>query len=448
LKNKKITQKQHSMLRRSQSGTQPQSVDMFSESKARYQIDTSKTLGYGSFAHVVVAHDKFESKKVAIKIVNKQKVSKNLEAIKREVKIHYQLTHPHIINMLDYYEDSQNVYIVQQLATNGNLYNYLQKKKTLTEGEAFIYFLQTLLGIDYLHKKDIIHRDLKPENLLFDEKTNIKICDFGWSVNNYESLNTKTFCGTFAYMAPELLKGENYDFKVDIWAIGILLYELLHGNPHFLGGENKSIPGIMNWDGVDMKLLSGLSPQVKSLIRGMLQKDASHRMGLDEIFKSDWVVTECGRLGIKPEEKRVKANKFSLKNVFKGGDEYRLINSNRATQLKNELPMSNRFGDTKVTMKNQMAPQGKLDIFGTCLYQRDSQQHFSADDIAGTGTEFHSQMSNVYTAPPNNELSMSNCYSRRESRMLNEPEANLNRARSMQARLYHVNMANRAKGLE
>jgi serine/threonine protein kinase len=267
------------MLRRTQSGTHPQSVDKFSEAKARYQIDTTKTLGYGSFAHVVVAHDKFESKKVAIKIVNKQKVSKNLEAIKREVKIHYQLTHPHIINMLDYYEDSQNVYIVQQLAINGNLYNYLQKKKTLSEGEAFIYFLQTLLGIDYLHKKDIIHRDLKPENLLFDEKTNIKICDFGWSVNNYESLNTKTFCGTFAYMAPELLKGENYDFKVDIWAIGILLYELLHGNPHFLGSENKSIPGIMNWDGVDMKLLSGLSPQVKSLIRGMLQKDASKRMG-------------------------------------------------------------------------------------------------------------------------------------------------------------------------
>jgi hypothetical protein len=97
-------------------------------------------------------------------------------------------------------------------------------------------------------------------------------------------------------------------------------------------------------------------------------------------------------------------------------------------------------------MKGQMAR--KLDVIGTCLYQRDSQQNFSADDIAGMGTDFHSQMSNVYTNPSNNEFSMSNCYSRRDSNMLNGLESDFNRARSMQARLYHVNMANRAKGLE
>jgi hypothetical protein len=158
------------------------------------------------------------------------------------------------------------------------------------------------------------------------------------------------------------------------------------------------------------------------------------------------VVTECGLLGIKPEEKRVKASKFTMKNVFKCGDEYGLINSNRATHLKHQPQIPHRLGDTKVTMKGKIAR--KLDVIGTCLYQRDSQQNFSADDIAGMGTDYHSMMSNVYTAPPNNEFSMSNCYSRRDSRMLNEPESDFNRARSMQSRLYHVNMANRAKGLE
>lgn len=131
--------------------------------------------------------------------------------------------------MKDYFEDHENVYLVQSLATKGSLFSYLNKKNLLNEKEAFVYFFQTLLGIDYLHKRGIIHRDLKTENLLFDDSANIRICDFGCVINNKDNKSMKTFCGTFCYMAPELLQGSPYNSKVDIWCQGIQLYEMLHG---------------------------------------------------------------------------------------------------------------------------------------------------------------------------------------------------------------------------
>lgn len=91
------------------------------------------------------------------------------------------------------------------------------------------------MGIDYLHKKNIIHRDLKPENLLLDSKWNIKLCDFGWSAEARQSTKRMTFCGTIDYMAPEMFKNEPHDHSLDIWCLGVLLYELLLGCPPFRG---------------------------------------------------------------------------------------------------------------------------------------------------------------------------------------------------------------------
>ena len=84
-----------------------------------------------------------------------------------------------------------------------------------------------------MHKKNIIHRDLKPENLLIDTEGNIKLCDFGWSAEVSLLEKRKTFCGTIDYMAPEMIKNQPHDHSLDIWCLGILLYELLHGYAPF-----------------------------------------------------------------------------------------------------------------------------------------------------------------------------------------------------------------------
>lgn len=72
-----------------------------------------------------------------------------------------------------------------------------------------------------------MHRDLKPENLLLDENLNVKLCDFGWSVEFTEKRNRHTLCGTYEYMAPEIFTGQSQTIKADIWSLGILLFELL-----------------------------------------------------------------------------------------------------------------------------------------------------------------------------------------------------------------------------
>lgn len=88
--------------------------------------------------------------------------------------------------------------------------------------------------MEYLHNLNLIHRDIKPENLLLDKDLNIKICDLGWIVEGAKQ-NHRTFCGTYEYMAPEMIFDRSYGHEIDIWALGILLYELLHGYAPFEG---------------------------------------------------------------------------------------------------------------------------------------------------------------------------------------------------------------------
>lgn len=103
----------------------------------------------------------------------------------------------------------------------------------MDERTAFKYFIQTAAAIYFLHSKELVHRDIKPENLLLDDKNNIKLCDFGWCVQIYDDEPRNTFCGTYEYMAPEVINEDYYDKSIDLWSLGILLYELLHGYSPF-----------------------------------------------------------------------------------------------------------------------------------------------------------------------------------------------------------------------
>ena len=130
-----------------------------------------------------------------------------------------------------FFQDSESVYLLLELCCEGQLFDIIKKERRLPEDRTSDIVRQVCLGIEAIHREKIIHRDIKPENIILHEGV-AKICDFGWAVYRGDGLRA-TFCGTPMYTSPQMLRGEKYDEKIDIWAIGILTYELLIGRIPF-----------------------------------------------------------------------------------------------------------------------------------------------------------------------------------------------------------------------
>lgn len=146
-----------------------------------------------------------------------------------EITLHESLSHPNCIRYYDCLRKGTMIYLLLEYASNGCVFFYIDSRTGLPLPLALRFFYQTALAIQYLHHRGIIHRDLKPENLLFDEKYNVKLCDFGWSCEALKDDVRTSVCGTYEYMSPEVVFERRHDFKVDIWCLGILLYEFLVG---------------------------------------------------------------------------------------------------------------------------------------------------------------------------------------------------------------------------
>ena len=252
-----------------------------------------KQLGSGSFGRVfLVSHN--ETKKLfALKVIDKRKLLMSygkLDIIYNEINIHSKLDHENIIKLYNFNEDNENINIIMEYAPNGNLYDLITKEKTgFSEYKAFEYFIQVVNAVYYLQNNNIIHRDIKPENILIGEDNKIKLCDFGWA-KELSLENRSTFCGTVEYMAPEIVGSENYDYGVDIWSLGILLYELLYGHSPFKANNTKNV--ILNiklheltYDDTNKKV----SKSCKDLIQKLLNNNPQKRYKIKDILEHPFV---------------------------------------------------------------------------------------------------------------------------------------------------------------
>lgn len=190
----------------------------------------TKIIGSGAFGDVFLAKNTLDGKLFAIKQLSREKVKENgidAEIVYREINTHFKLIHNNIARLFDYFEDKKAYYLIMEYVDNGTLFNKIQKSNGLPEEKALKYFVQVSSAIFFLHENQLIHRDIKPENCLIDRNDNVKLCDFGWTVEISKGERI-TFCGTYEYMAPEIIKEIPYNHMIDVWSLGVLLYELIH----------------------------------------------------------------------------------------------------------------------------------------------------------------------------------------------------------------------------
>ncbi|KAM6913662.1 serine/threonine-protein kinase BRSK1 [Lycodopsis pacificus] len=247
-----------------------------------------KTLGKGQTGLVKLGVHCITGQKVAVKIVNREKLSESvLMKVEREIAILKLIEHPHVLKLHDVYENNKYLYLVLEHVSGGELFDYLVKKGRLTPKEARKFFRQIISALDFCHSHSICHRDLKPENLLLDEKNNIRIADFGMASLQVGDSLLETSCGSPHYACPEVIRGEKYDGRrADVWSCGVILFALLVGALPF---DHDNLRQLLE------KVKSGvfhmphfIPPDCQALLKGMIEVNPDKRLTLEAIQKHPW----------------------------------------------------------------------------------------------------------------------------------------------------------------
>eukprot|EP01135_Chromosphaera_perkinsii_P010022 Nk52_evm57s1992 gene=Nk52_evmTU57s1992 len=200
-------------------------------------------LGSGRFAEVRRCFHMQTCKEYAAKIMNKRSSSCTHLRIQSvsEVEILSSISHPNIIRMFEVYESPFEIVFITELASGGDLFEYLDRNKGLREDKAVGIVYQLACAITYLHENNIIHRDIKPENVFFDSSMKVvKLGDFGFARRITEgSSKIREICGTAEFIAPEILAGKHWTKACDMWAFGVMVYNIFSGLSPFLGLEQR-----------------------------------------------------------------------------------------------------------------------------------------------------------------------------------------------------------------
>ena len=253
------------------------------------QFVLSQKLGQGTFGIVVLATHQITGEKVAVKILEKERILQEADKtrIEREIKILKNMRHNNIVHLYDIKETPSSLYIIMEYISGKELFEYIISKKRLSELEACNFYQQIISGIEYLGKIRVVHRDLKPENLLLDEQKNIKIVDFGLSNIYPNNELLRTACGSPCYAAPEMINGEPYvGLRVDIWSSGIVLFAMLCGYLPFEDADNEIL--YKKITAGKFKSPKFLSDYCKDFLNRILNVNPDKRYTIEQIKNHPW----------------------------------------------------------------------------------------------------------------------------------------------------------------
>ncbi|KAL9956243.1 hypothetical protein ACROYT_G037693 [Oculina patagonica] len=251
----------------------------------------TKTLGEGAYAKVKLADSKKHNCQVAVKVINKRRAPKDFlkKFLPREVHLMHRLDHPNVIKLHEVVETSTKVFLILQLASKGDLLEYINSRPLLSENEVRMLFCQLAAAMSYCHKEHVVHRDLKCENILIGGDGKLKVTDFGFAVSTIKNRLLETFCGSYAYCCPQILRGEPYDGKkADVWSMGVVLYAL--GCARLPFSENDMQALIKEDFTNKIKFSKRVSKEYRDLVRWMLNTNEDQRASAEQVFRSPWCI--------------------------------------------------------------------------------------------------------------------------------------------------------------
>ncbi|PMD22127.1 serine/threonine-protein kinase [Hyaloscypha hepaticicola] len=233
-------------------------------------FEIGRPLVKGKFGGVYLARERKSGFICALKVLNKNEIMQGRveKQVQREIEIQSNLRHPNVLQLYGHFHDSKRIFLILEFAAKGELYKHLQREKRFPEWKAAQYVAQMAAALQYLHKRHVIHRDIKPENILLGIHGELKIADFGWSIVNYTSYNN----------------------KVDLWSLGVLMYEFLVGEAPFEDTQVLTYKRIVR---CEMTVPSYVSPEAKDLIQKLLVVDPEKRLPLDQVQKHPWILKHC-----------------------------------------------------------------------------------------------------------------------------------------------------------
>ncbi|XP_065359321.1 serine/threonine-protein kinase PLK4 [Calliphora vicina] len=252
------------------------------------EYEVMNLLGKGGFASVYKARCLKTQQLVAIKMIDKKLIQGAAMAnrVRQEVEIHSRLKHPSVLELYTFFQDVNYVYLVLELAQNGELQRYMKQvmRRAMSEPEAASILRQVVAGLLYLHSHQIMHRDISLSNLLLSEDMHIKIADFGLATQlKRPDERHVTMCGTPNYISPEVVSRASHGLPADVWGLGCMFYTLLVGQPPF---DTDAVQATLNRVVMsDYHIPSYISFDARDLIDKLLKKNPIERISLEQVLQ-------------------------------------------------------------------------------------------------------------------------------------------------------------------